>query len=117
MGVMLTNAQILYDLNQLPRDSLPSLRDSLLAALTPLSQPGAPSGSRAVVIQLCLALADLALQMPEWTNVVQSWIDRYGQDPSTVPVLLRFLSSLAEESLNPRLPPSVSHHGGMTLTT
>lgn len=69
-----------------------------------MSRPGAPAGSRAVILQLCLALADLALQMPEWTNVVQSWIDRYGQDPATVVLLLRFLSALAEESLNPRLP-------------
>jgi transportin-3 len=97
-------AKILYDLSQLPRDSLPSLRDSLLGALSPLVQPGAPSGSRAVLTQLALALADLALQMPEWTDVVQGMITQYGNDPNTVTVLLRFLSSLAEESLNPRLP-------------
>ncbi|BEJ17243.1 hypothetical protein CspHIS471_0606440 [Cutaneotrichosporon sp. HIS471] len=97
-------AKILYDLSQLPRDSLPSLRDSLLGALNPLVQPGAPSGSRAVLTQLALALADLALQMPEWTDVVQDMINLYGNDPNTVMVLLRFLSSLAEESLNPRLP-------------
>lgn len=71
-------------------------------------QPGAPAGSRAVITQLALALADLALQMPEWTDVVQGMIKQYGNDPTTVMILLRFLSSLAEESLNPRLPPSVS---------
>jgi transportin-3 len=73
-----------------------------------LVQPGAPSGSRAVLTQLALALADLALQMPEWTDVVQGMITQYGNDPNTVTVLLRFLSSLAEESLNPRLPAQVS---------
>jgi transportin-3 len=61
-----------------------------------------------VLTQLTLALADLALQMPEWTNVVQGMIEQFGKNPVTVPVLLRFLGALAEESLNPRLPASVS---------
>ncbi|TXT13275.1 hypothetical protein VHUM_00642 [Vanrija humicola] len=97
-------AKILYDLSQVPRESLPSLRDSLLDSLTPLTQPTAPAGSRAVLIQVTLALADLALQMPEWTSVVQGMIERFGQDPLTVYALLRFLTSLAEETMNPRLP-------------
>lgn len=46
--------------------------------------------------------------MPEWTDVVQGMITQYGNDPHTVMILLRFLSSLAEESLNPRLPAPVS---------
>jgi transportin-3 len=87
---------------------LPGLRDSLLGVLAPLTQPGAPTGSRAVLTQLTLSLADLALQMPEWTNAVQSMIEQFGKNPATVVVLLRFLGSLAEESLNPRLPSTVS---------
>lgn len=42
--------------------------------------------------------------MPAWTNVVQGMIERFGKDPGTVVVLLRFLGSLAEESMSDRLP-------------
>lgn len=80
----------------------------MLNALGPLALPTAPAGSKAILTQLCLALADLALQMPEWTNVVQGMIERFGKEPGTVVVLLRFLGSLAEESLNTRLPRLVS---------
>lgn len=59
-------------------------------------------------MQLCLALSDLAMQMPEWANVVGGMVDRYGKDPGTVPVLLGFLKCLVEEAGNPRIPLSVS---------
>ncbi|WVN85688.1 uncharacterized protein L203_100837 [Cryptococcus depauperatus CBS 7841] len=97
-------AKITYDLSQLPREQLLPLRDSLIGILAPLSQPSAPSGSRAVLLQLCLALSDLALQMPEWENAVGTMIDRFGSDPSTVAVLLTFLKTLPEEATNPRIP-------------
>ncbi|ORY31770.1 armadillo-type protein [Naematelia encephala] len=97
-------AKILYDLSQLPREQLPPLRDSLLSSLSPLTQPGAPVGSRAVLTQLCLALSDLALQMPEWPNVVGGMIEQYGKDPSTVTILLGFVKALVEEEGHPRLP-------------
>jgi transportin-3 len=108
-----TNAppQILYDLPQLPSESLAPLRDSLIDSLAPLTQPGAPAGSRAVLVQLCLALSDLALQMPSWTNVVGGFVERFGKDPATVNVLLGFLKVLVEESGNARLPISVSAVG------
>lgn len=61
-----------------------------------------------MLIQLCLALADLALQMPEWGNVVGSMIEQFGKDPATVNILLGFLKALVEEVGNPRLTISVS---------
>ncbi|OWZ62136.1 hypothetical protein AYX15_05702 [Cryptococcus neoformans] len=97
-------AKITYDLSQLPRESLPPLRDSLLNILLPLSSPSAPTGSKAVLLQLCLAISDLALQMPEWENVVPTMIERFGTDPGTVTVLLMFLKTLPEEATNPRIP-------------
>jgi transportin-3 len=60
-----------------------------------------------VSTQLCLALSDLAIQMPEWENVVQGMIDRFGSDAQTVGVLLAFLKCLVEESGNPRIAISV----------
>jgi hypothetical protein len=41
--------------------------------------------------------------MPEWADVVQGMIERFGQDPSTVTILLRFLKALVEEVQNARL--------------
>jgi hypothetical protein len=46
--------------------------------------------------------------MPEWENVVQGMIDRFGSDAQTVGVLLGFLKCLVEESGNPRIAISVS---------
>lgn len=45
--------------------------------------------------------------MPEWENVVQGMIDRFGSDAQTVGVLLAFLKCLVEESGNPRIAISV----------
>lgn len=101
-------SQILYDLPQLPRDQLPPLRDSILTSLASLAGTSAPTGSRAILIQLCLALADLALQMPEWSDIVGGMIERFGKDPATVNILLGFLKALVEEVGNPRLVVSVS---------
>ncbi|WVR06683.1 hypothetical protein IAU60_003715 [Kwoniella sp. DSM 27419] len=97
-------AKILYDLSQLPREQLAPLRDSLLSSLAPLCAPSAPAGSKAVLTQLCLALSDLALQMPEWEGAVSSMIERFGKDPGTVVILLGFLKALPEEAGNPRIP-------------
>lgn len=80
----------------------------MIASLTSLTLPNAPTGSRAVSTQLSLALSDLAIQMPEWENVVQGMIDQFGSDAQTVGVLLGFLKCLVEESGNPRIAISVS---------
>ncbi|EIW67770.1 hypothetical protein TREMEDRAFT_74507 [Tremella mesenterica DSM 1558] len=97
-------AKIVYDLSQLPRIQLVPLRDSILTSLPALTSPSAPQGSRAVVLQLCLALADLAIQMPEWQDPARQMIENYGKDPGTVGVLLGFLKSLVEEAGNGKIP-------------
>ena len=79
------------------------LRDTLLTALREYH-----SGPRTIVVQLSLAIAGLALQLPAWENVVQSMIDSFGRDPATVPTLLEFLTILPEEvNSNTRIPISV----------
>ena len=78
------------------------LRDTLLHALELYA-----SGPRVVQTQLCLALAALALQMPEqlWGNVIPGMIERFGGAPGTVGALLEFLSVLPDEvSTNHRIP-------------
>lgn len=97
-----------YDLHQVnPPDLLP-LRDTLLTALERYQ-----SGPRTIIVQLCLAISGLALQLPSWDNVVQNMIDSFGRNPATVPTLLQFLTLLPEElNSNTKIPVTV---GGSVL--
>ncbi|KAJ7900248.1 armadillo-type protein [Mycena olivaceomarginata] len=88
-------AKVTYDLHQVDAANLPSFRDTLIAALHRHH-----TGSKAVIVQLCLAIAGLALQFPSWTNAVQFMIDSFGRNPETVPILLEFLTVLPEELNN-----------------
>ena len=94
-----------FDLNQIPAAHLLPLRDTLIAVLQ-----GCARGPRTVITQLCLALSGLALQVPQWENVVQSMHDTFGRDPASVPVLLEFLTVFPEElSSNSKIPVQVCH--------
>jgi transportin-3 len=96
-------AQVTYDLTQVDPALLFPLRDTIIAALEHFKD-----GPRAIILQLCLALAGLALQLPTWTNAVEGLIDSYGQNPSMVPVLLQFLTVLPEELYsNTKIPVTV----------
>ncbi|KAJ9117035.1 hypothetical protein QFC22_004694 [Naganishia vaughanmartiniae] len=97
-------SKVVYDLSQLPKESLLPLRDSLLQSLTHFTSTSAPTGSRAITTQLCLALADLAYQLPEWTNVAAGMVDMFGNRVESVEMLLEFLKVLVEEAGNPRIP-------------
>lgn len=105
-----TLPQIMFDLEQVPASSRVALRSTLLTALTAYL-----SGPRVIQTQLCVALAALALQLPdgadpEWGDrVVPAMIERYGGDPGSVGVLLEFLTTLPEEiTTNHRIPVDVS---------
>lgn len=79
------------------------LRDTLLTALE-----GYQTGPKTIVVQLCLAIAGLALQLPAWDNAVHNMIDSFGRNPATVPTLLQFLTLLPEElNSNTRIPVTV----------
>lgn len=96
--------QVTYDLSELDSPSLVSLRTSLFDALRIFSVPG----SRPILVQVCLALADLAVQMLEWDNVVQGMVEQYGKEVPMVPALLEFLRVLPEEAGNPKIALTVS---------
>ena len=81
------------DLSELPRDQLPSLRDSLLGFLSKYKD-----GPRAIRIQLCIALAHLAIQMLEWHNVIEYVGSALGNDAGYC--ILEFLKILPEELNN-----------------
>lgn len=86
--------QITYDLEQLPTEQLLPLRDSLLSALRSFAQ-----GPRVILTQICIALADMALQLSpaQWNDPVASMIDQFGKEPQMAAALLEFLQVLAEE--------------------
>ncbi|VDB99715.1 unnamed protein product [Peniophora sp. CBMAI 1063] len=91
--------KITYDLNQVAPNEIFALRDTLLAALQAYK-----NGPRSIIVQLSLALAGLAVQLPTWGNAVQMMIEHFGQNPDTVPLLLEFLTVLPEEINNYRIP-------------
>ena len=55
----------MYDLHQLPRESLSPLRDTLLNVLAAFR-----AGPKPIRMQLCVCLANLAIQMMEWKDVL-----------------------------------------------
>ncbi|KAM0788019.1 hypothetical protein ACM66B_006218 [Microbotryomycetes sp. NB124-2] len=86
--------KITYDLASLPEAQLVPLRDSLLSALTTFA-----NGPKVIRTQLCLALADLALQMTpqQWSDPIGFMVDLQGKDPNQAGSLLEFLQVVAEE--------------------
>jgi transportin-3 len=77
------------------------LRDTLLTAL----QAYTAAGPRNIIKQLCLAVSGFMLQVPSWDKPVQTMIDTFGRDATTVPTLLEFLTLLPEEIAgNTRIP-------------
>ncbi|KAF2138008.1 uncharacterized protein K452DRAFT_93741 [Aplosporella prunicola CBS 121167] len=84
--------KIVYDLHQLPREALPPLRDTLLGVLAAFR-----AGPKPIRMQLCVCLANLAIQMTEWKDVLQVIVATLGNDPESIPCVLDFLRVLPEE--------------------
>jgi transportin-3 len=85
-------SQITYDIQQVPREALPTLRTQLLALLKAFAP-----GPRPIRTQLCVCLAILAIQMKEWKNVVGSVVSTLGSDAESHACVLEFLRVLPEE--------------------
>jgi transportin-3 len=84
---------MINDLHQVPRDVLPSLRQSLLELLLKFK-----NGPKPIRTQLCIALAHLAIQMTEWKNVLQSMMEAFSHEGSgATSCFLEFLKVLSEE--------------------
>ena len=119
-------SKITFDLEQLPQDSYPGLRDMLLHALAMYAE-----GPRVIQTQLCLALAALALQVDStvWPGVAPDMLARFGGSPATVGILLEFLSVLPDEVTNnhripidnatyyERVPQLLTQHSQLVLET
>jgi hypothetical protein len=67
------------------------------------------TGPRVIVIQICLSLAGLVLQMSDGPNVMLQFLSTLFLDPRGRAALLTFLTILPEEiTTNTRIPISVS---------
>ncbi|KAI9013361.1 armadillo-type protein [Phycomyces nitens] len=92
--------KVTYDLRDLDHLGQIDLRDSLVDLLWV-----SISGPKVITIQLCLAVADLAIQITSWEYPVQDIMQKFGKSPEAYIVLLEFLKVLPEElSGNSRLP-------------
>ncbi|KAF2113306.1 armadillo-type protein [Lophiotrema nucula] len=91
-AVTTLKGKIVYDLHQIPRASLPALRDSIMQNLVTFR-----NGPKPIRLQLCVCLANLAIQWTEWKDVLPLVVSSLGADPSTLPCVLDFLRVLPEE--------------------
>jgi transportin-3 len=55
------------------------------------------AGPKPIRLQLCVCLANLAIQMTEWKDVLLDVVNALGSDPATLPCVLDFLRVLPEE--------------------
>jgi transportin-3 len=81
-----------FDFHQLPRESLPQLRDTMLSLLATYAK-----GPKPVRTQLSVSLANLAIQMLEWKDVLPTVVSRLGSDHASISCVLEFLHVLPEE--------------------
>lgn len=90
-------AKIQYDWAELPAESHAALRDSLLAHAVRFG-----GGPQPVLVQLCLAVATLALHMEAWRSVVPDLVGSFTADGvvAKLPCLLELLTVLPEEAEN-----------------
>ena len=85
--------KIQFSFAELPASSYISLRDSLIDHISQAD----PSANAATTTQLCLALADLVLQIPTWHGATQDLIAKFGNEERHMPALLELLLVLPEE--------------------
>ncbi|CAK1540804.1 unnamed protein product [Leptosia nina] len=84
-------SKVQHNLSELPDDAVMSLRDSLISHLESV----VPDVNTAILTQLSLALADLALQLPSWKNCVSDLIKLFSNKNNFA--LLEILTVLPQE--------------------
>ena len=92
IGAQTMRTKIQYFFHELQPGQYESLKNSLLNHITQLH-----NSTHAILNQLCLAVADLAVQMPQWTNPVKDLVERFSKTIQMIPALLEMLQYLAEE--------------------
>ncbi|SMR52775.1 unnamed protein product [Zymoseptoria tritici ST99CH_1E4] len=84
--------KIVFDFHQLPKESLAQLRDTLVSVLATYAK-----GPKPIRTQLCVCLANLAILMLEWKDVLSTVVAALGSDPTGTACILEFLHVLPEE--------------------
>ncbi|KAJ1895434.1 Nuclear import receptor, partial [Kickxella alabastrina] len=90
--------KIITDLEELGEQGALALRDSVVNHLRNFR-----NGPQPLITQLCLSLADLAVQLGAWTDPFADMTGMFLSDPDSVSCLLEFLAVLPEEVLNERI--------------
>ncbi|XP_015607153.1 transportin-3 isoform X2 [Cephus cinctus] len=88
---MRTKIQLSF--HELPTEAHASLRDSLMEHISQINE----HTNTVIVTQLCVALADLTLQMSSWQKPVVDLINRFGSNTSSLWPLLEVMIVLPEE--------------------
>ncbi|KAK0075611.1 hypothetical protein PV325_006643 [Microctonus aethiopoides] len=101
---MRTKIQLYF--HELPTEAHDSLRDSLMKHISQIDE----HTNNVIVTQLCVALADLALQMSSWHKPVVDLINRYGGNSSNLWPLLEVMRVLPEETNTLRLGANRRQH-------
>lgn len=91
-------SKISYDLHQVPIESRLELKNSTIS----LIKVNSTNRSKVIAVQMSVALADLALQLLQWKNVMQEMVREFGHIPTMMPFLLEFLKVLPEELSDPK---------------
>ena len=86
-------SKIQYSFRELPPETHDQLKESILNHASKVTN----ATPAAIAKQLCLALADLALQMPNWKNVAKDMIEKFGANQQLWLFLLELLTVLPEE--------------------
>ncbi|KAJ1353594.1 hypothetical protein KIN20_010249, partial [Parelaphostrongylus tenuis] len=90
--------KIMKSLSELPRETYYSLRESLISHLSQIDVSSHDQVADATVTQLCLAVADLYIQVPEWNNWVAELLNRFSAlEGDRTRMLLTLLRVFPEE--------------------
>ncbi|KAI9220191.1 armadillo-type protein [Blastocladiella britannica] len=94
LAAQIVRHKVARDLYKLPEDHASQLRLTLLSVLSdnPYARLTAP-----MITQLCLALAEMAIHVPNWTNAVGDMAGRFTTSDELVPILLEFLTVLPQQ--------------------
>jgi transportin-3 len=84
--------KVALDFHQLPTMALEPLRDSFVQLIVRYA-----AGPKPILTALCVALATLALQLMQWTTMLQDMMQVLSTDHDSWQALLLFLSILPEE--------------------
>uniref|UniRef100_A0A1I7XTW7 Importin N-terminal domain-containing protein n=1 Tax=Heterorhabditis bacteriophora TaxID=37862 RepID=A0A1I7XTW7_HETBA len=90
--------KILKSLGELPHETYLSLRESLISHLSHINVSGHDQIADATATQLCLSVADLYIQVPQWNNWIAELLNKFtALEGDRTRMLLTLLRVFPEE--------------------